>query len=95
MILHEKLFADIKDKDIIMGIIEKVKKVNSIQREINILNQSKREEKEKYMKAIGRIDFLIEQQRERCSHELTSYYGDPAGGSDSFTTCDICGKEIN
>ena len=30
----------------------------------------------------------------RCQHTKTTEYRDPAGGSDSSTECDICGKEV-
>lgn len=30
-----------------------------------------------------------------CLHYETTYYGDAAGGSDSHTSCDICGLELS
>lgn len=30
----------------------------------------------------------------QCKHPSFSYWGDPAGGSDSFNECDICGKHL-
>lgn len=30
---------------------------------------------------------------EKCPHHETSWHGDPAGGSDSYTSCDLCGKQ--
>jgi hypothetical protein len=29
-----------------------------------------------------------------CPHYTTTFYGDPAGGSDSHTNCDWCGKVL-
>lgn len=39
--------------------------------------------------------FRTEQQRIQasCKHWFADYHGDPAGGSDSFERCRICGKE--
>lgn len=30
---------------------------------------------------------------EECPHYETSWHGDPAGGSDSYTECSLCGKQ--
>lgn len=32
--------------------------------------------------------------QETCKHEKTSYNQDPAGGSDSFYSCDLCDKVL-
>lgn len=29
-----------------------------------------------------------------CKHEKTTYYPDPSGNNDSWTECNICGKEL-
>lgn len=31
---------------------------------------------------------------DQCSHYSKTRHTDPSGGSDSFTECDICGKEL-
>ena len=42
-------------------------------------------------------DFLKEKLREeqkKCKHSKTTFHPDPSGNNDSFTECDVCGKEI-
>ena len=29
-----------------------------------------------------------------CKHEKTTYHPDPSGNNDSYTECDVCGKEV-
>ena len=36
----------------------------------------------------------LEEAQKLCGHESKTYYPDASGGSDSSTTCDICGKEL-
>lgn len=43
---------------------------------------------------IASLDQKVVQIQFNCSHEVTKYHGDPAGGSDSFTVCEICGANL-
>jgi len=45
-------------------------------------------------KKINELSKKLSDEQLQCSHPLTTYHGDPSGGSDSSTFCDICGKEI-
>lgn len=40
---------------------------------------------------LQKIDKDILELQNRCPHYSTTYYGDPSGGNDSYTCCDICG----
>lgn len=40
------------------------------------------------------LDQKVVEIQFNCSHEVTKYHGDPAGGSDSFTVCEICGANL-
>jgi hypothetical protein len=42
---------------------------------------------------MSRLKAKLSLIRERCSHPATKHYGDPAGGSDSYTECLICGSQ--
>ena len=41
-----------------------------------------------------KLRLLLQQIQSGCPHLETTFYGDAAGGSDSHTSCDLCGKEI-
>jgi hypothetical protein len=59
----------------------------------------------KYVEAVEALDkdykikkdLLKEKLREaqkKCDHPVTTYHPDPSGNNDSYTECDVCGKEI-
>lgn len=37
------------------------------------------------------LNAQLSKAQSECMHEVTTYYGDPAGGSDSWYECLICG----
>ena len=40
------------------------------------------------------LDGSLNNLRSECGHPVTRFHPDPSGGSDSSTTCDICGAEL-
>jgi len=71
-----------------------IEKLESIETKIKRLRQDYRAAEEVYKR---RREELKKQEKEiqnTCPHSETTYHGDPAGGSDSYSTCDICGKEF-
>jgi hypothetical protein len=36
----------------------------------------------------------LQDARNLCHHDFTKYHADPAGGSDSFNECLVCGAEV-
>lgn len=46
-----------------------------------------------YKEEIERIDRFIEEAQKQCLHLEKTFHGDPAGGTDSFYECNVCGKQ--
>ena len=65
--------------------------LQSIEDAIRNLHRTMREEDQRYKKSIKDLEMEIEATRKRCPHFETKYHGDAAGGSDSYTTCNLCG----
>ncbi len=36
----------------------------------------------------------LREAQAKCDHPKTTYHPDPSGNNDSYTECDVCGKEI-
>lgn len=53
------------------------------------INNARKQCKDKIEKLKEEIKLI----RKSCNHIDFSFYGDPAGGSDSFNKCNICGEE--
>lgn len=75
-------------------IARELKRLQQIQRDVYLAEENIRKCKERCKKEIDKANQELRQVRSKCFHEDTTYHGDPSGGSDSFTTCNICGAEL-
>lgn len=50
--------------------------------------------KNKYDSDVKSLHTRIRGIQDNCSHPDFSFYGDAAGGHDSYNKCNICGKEL-
>lgn len=48
----------------------------------------------KFKEDIDSLDKELSEVRKNCVHEQQSFNGDPAGGRDSYYSCNICGKAL-
>ena len=62
------------------------------QRRNEILSQI-REEEEKFKNTAHGLEYTLRILQSDCPHWDQTYHADTAGGSDSHTTCNICGKQ--
>lgn len=69
--------------------------VQSIQRRVQIIRQEKNKLIEQCEVACRDLDKRLNEVQATCPHHCRTYYPDPAGGSDSHTSCDHCDKEIH
>ena len=67
---------------------------NEVKQKIGKLLKERKKEQEIYEKIIQAIDLNIGTTQIECPHWEFSFHGDPAGGSDSYNKCLICGKEL-
>jgi len=73
---------------------EKVERIDSIRSRINAVRAKRAAAVDVYYAACMQLDQEIVEIQFNCPHWLTKYHGDPAGGSDSWTQCEICGASI-
>ncbi len=75
-------------------IIEDILSVRLIRRDINDNEICREESEQKYKVESEQYVAIKKGVQNRCKHWKTTYFPDAAGGSDSFTECDICGKQL-
>lgn len=68
--------------------------VDSVSREVESVRIAMRDATSVYEKEMEAQRCRLKEARMSCMHFSTSYQGDPAGGSDSQTTCDTCGASL-
>ena len=51
-------------------------------------------ENERHKSELAKIDKEFEALYKMCPHYETTFHGDPSGGNDSYTSCDLCGVEL-
>jgi hypothetical protein len=92
----EKMRKLIKDRDIqdISHFISVCDHVDYITGQMNEFKKDKQKLIDDHKIAMHYIETKINVTRNSCQHVLTTFYADPSGGSDSYTECDICGKEL-
>jgi len=64
----------------------------NVQRRIARLDGDERRFRQELSAQLKVIEDQKENVRSTCGHYDTTYHGDPAGGSDSHTSCNDCGK---
>jgi hypothetical protein len=50
--------------------------------------------KEEYSLGEQILYYSLKKAQMECQHGKTTYHPDPSGNNDSYTECDLCGKEI-
>lgn len=58
------------------------------------IEKKKRDISLRYKKEIEELEKDVREYQDICCHDSTEYHGDPSGGTDSFTRCNLCGKEF-
>ncbi len=69
----------------------KVSQVTRLEDKLKKVKKSKAELKEEYDRQLGYCNAIIKDIQKECPHYILDYESDPAGGSDSFDQCTICG----
>ncbi len=76
------------------GIVKRLKEIEYTRSESKRYQKEKQDARKRYDETVAQIDVQLGTLRKKCTHEETQYYGDPAGGNDSYTECLICGASI-
>ena len=74
-------------------IAEAIVKLEEIQRQRQRLEQDRQAIVKEMERRLKEADELIAILQKSCPHPAAKYQGDPAGGSDSCHSCDLCGKQ--
>lgn len=69
--------------------------INDIMEEVAGTRKKIEGENARHKKNIGELQKEMGEIQSRCRHEVTTYQGDPSGGSDSCRICDICGSDFS
>lgn len=75
-------------------LAKELTEIGNIQNRLEKIYKEKELLKENHKKEFSKVNQLQYNLQEECKHLLTKYHCDPAGGYDSYHTCEICGKEI-
>ncbi len=65
-----------------------------IVRAVTEIERKMQEEKNRHNQTMVSLCGVLAELRGKCKHPLSSFYPDPAGGSDSFRECDLCGDTL-
>jgi hypothetical protein len=68
--------------------------IQDVVEHLRLCERRRAEVRDEAAKRLAAIDADLAKIRGRCRHWKSRHHGDPAGGSDSFTECEICGKEL-
>lgn len=73
---------------------EAIVAAQAVRGDVRRIKRVRVEAEEQFQKQLDTFDARLARVRAACKHESTTYYGDAAGGSDSYTSCNICGAEL-
>ena len=76
-------------------LAEQITKYENINRAQYVYHQACQRLKDKYDKDMTEERQKLQLVQSTCDHPDKHYCGDPAGGSDSCHTCNICGKVLD
>lgn len=73
---------------------EEICQIEAIESKLSELDKIKKAEMCRHSKAIQSIIAKRNDVENQCGHKVTKFYGDPSGGNDTWTQCQICGKSV-
>ena len=72
----------------------RIKEVQSTRRQYENLQDKQYKIKADYQNALSEWSKELFELQKKCKHELTKYHADASGNNDSWTSCEICEKEV-
>lgn len=64
-----------------------------VKRRVATIQRARTAAQAEYHAQISRLDQELAEVQSECSHGDVTYHSDPAGGSDSYSACEICGRQ--
>lgn len=93
-IYRNKMIGSMNDDCAAKILAEELERIKILKSKIKAEQLLKEQAKLEYYKIFQKADAEISRLQKNCNHEETQYYGDPAGGNDSYTECTICGATL-
>ncbi len=92
----EKVFNDFDDYEGITPIecVDRIKHTEEIRQLVRNLATRDRNLEDKHRSDIKELKKHKTEIQAKCNHYSTTYYPDASGNNDSYTECDVCGKEL-
>jgi restriction endonuclease S subunit len=88
----QKILSKLDPKDDNTSILaQKLTEITEIQKRKWEIRKQQQEMKDRHNAEIGDLRKEEVRNHNRCPHYISNYHGDPAGGNDSYSDCDICG----
>lgn len=75
-------------------LADELRNIDVIQERVRRCRVKESQEVERHQKVVDGIKSEIREIQSECHHYSTTFYPDPAGGSDSEVICNICNKEL-
>jgi hypothetical protein len=72
----------------------RIKEVQSTRWQYENLQNKQYKIKTDYQNALSECGKELFEIQKKCKHELTIYHADASGNNDSWTSCEICEKEV-
>lgn len=86
-------FGQSTDTDLPLQIAEAVSQAKEIRRQLTLAYNKLDNAKHIYEEAENKCALDVTEIKKRCTHPTTTYFPDPSGNNDSYTQCDVCGRE--
>jgi hypothetical protein len=90
-----KLFRGCRDDGEKSRLIERMlNEIETTKRRLLSYQENVRAEERRRVATDQTLRSTLMEIQSKCPHLETTFFGDAAGGSDSHTSCDLCGKEM-
>ena len=75
-------------------LAEQLQLVEEIRQSVRRLYKERQEAERRHTEELDAIAKQLAEVHKRCGHPSRTHHPDPAGGSDSWTECDVCGASV-
>ena len=81
--------------DLPAWLATKISMLQDIDSQLTKICWERDEFKKTYSRRLDEYDRIRDEIQLKCPHYSTTRHADPAGGSDSYTECNLCGKDVS
>lgn len=92
--VFERLIKEYQGEDLAGYLTDSIRDINCIRNTLHSISCTRQRLLKEYEEALQELKKDELSIQKHCLHYSTTYFGDPAGGNDSWTQCDICGASV-